>query len=286
MHSRFDSHMMIYVTKADGSKQPFDRSKVYRTCLKMGLPREYIEAVCRRVEERIYDGIATKDILRIVREEASLLDSSYSWMVDLRSAISRLRSKPDFEQYVRLILEALGFQVAPNQLIKGECVEYELDGLLVRDNQVYILEVKHHINPHEKVDLTVVLKVRAIIEDLLAGYEKKLNQIRVSGGYIVTNAKFTDHALRYARCKGINLLGWGTYEDIEKVIVENKLQPLTIVGDIGEEELHTLADTGIVTLKQLTMFTADGLSRITGIEVDRCREILAKAYEVFKKFEG
>ncbi|MCS7113495.1 MAG: restriction endonuclease [Nitrososphaerota archaeon] len=278
--------MMIYVTKADGGRQPFDRSKVYKTCSKMGLPKGCIEAVCRRVEERIYDGIATRDILRIIREEASVFDPSYSWMTDLRSAISRLRSKPDFEQYARLILEALGFHVAPNQLIRGECVEYELDGLLVRDGGIYILEVKHHVNPHEKVDLTIVLKVRAIIEDLLSGYEKGINQVKVSGGYIVTNAKFTDHALRYARCRGINLLGWGTDEDIEKVIVENKLQPLTIVSDLDEGELRILTDAGIVTLRQLTMFTADRLSTITGISVDRCRDILAKAYEASKKLEG
>ncbi|MEM2739290.1 MAG: ATP cone domain-containing protein [Candidatus Bathyarchaeia archaeon] len=278
--------MMIYVTKADGSRQPFDRSKVYKTCLKIGIPKEYIEAICRRVEEKIYDGVATKDILRMIKEEASIFDPSYSWIVDLRSAISKLRSKPDFERYARLILEALGFQVAPNQLIRGECVEYELDGLLIRDNQVYVLEAKHHVNPYERVDLTVVLKVRAIIEDLLSGYEKGINQVKVSGGYIVTNAKFTDHALKYARCRGINLLGWGTDEDIEKVIVENKLQPLTIVSDLDDRELQILTDIGIVTLRQLTMFTADRLSTITGIGVDRCREILAKAYEASKKFEG
>ena len=277
---------MIYVTKADGSRQPFDRSKVYRTCLKMGLPKEHIEAICRKLEERIYDGISTRDILRIIREEASILDSIYSWITDLRSSISRLRSKPDFEQYARLILESLGFQVAPNQLIQGECVEYELDGLVVRDNQVYILEVKHHVNSHEKVDLTVVLKVRAIIEDLLSGYEKKINQVKISGGYIVTNAKFTDHALRYAKCKGINLIGWGVSEDIEKIIVENRLQPITIISDLDEEELWSLADKGIVTLKQLTMFTADRLSVVTGIRADRCEEIIAKAYEAYRRLGG
>ncbi|MEM4462282.1 MAG: restriction endonuclease [Candidatus Bathyarchaeia archaeon] len=278
-----NTNTMVYVTKADGSRQPFDLSKVYRTCLKMNIPKEYIDAICRKVEEKVYDGIATKDILRIIRDEASIFDSSYLWISDLRSAISRLRSKPDFEQYARLILESLGFQVAPNQIIRGECVEYELDGLLFKDGQIYILEVKHHTNPHEKVDLTVVLKVRAIVEDLLLGYEKKINQIKISGGYIVTNAKFTDHAMRYAKCKGINLLGWGTYEDIERIILENRLHPITIISDLDGLELQTLADMGLVTLKQLIMFTPDKLSVITGIGIDRCQEILAKAYEFFKK---
>lgn len=58
--------MDMFVTKADGSKQLFDREKVVRTCLRMGVSRDIAEGIAGKVEMSIYDEIETSDILKMI----------------------------------------------------------------------------------------------------------------------------------------------------------------------------------------------------------------------------
>lgn len=46
--------MNIYVTKADGAKQLFDREKVIKTCMRMGANREITEEIASKIEKRLY----------------------------------------------------------------------------------------------------------------------------------------------------------------------------------------------------------------------------------------
>jgi len=47
---------MIYVRKADGTRQLFDRERIASTCLRMGATEEMAEAVAKSIESRVYDG--------------------------------------------------------------------------------------------------------------------------------------------------------------------------------------------------------------------------------------
>jgi transcriptional regulator NrdR family protein len=57
---------MIFVTKFDGRKQPFDKSKIIRTCLRMHASLEQAKEIADKIEKKIYDGIPTKKILRMI----------------------------------------------------------------------------------------------------------------------------------------------------------------------------------------------------------------------------
>ena len=48
--------MAVYVTKANGSRQLFDKEKVMRTCLRFGATREIAYKIAEKVEQQIYDG--------------------------------------------------------------------------------------------------------------------------------------------------------------------------------------------------------------------------------------
>ncbi|NIO38343.1 hypothetical protein GTO27_11680 [Candidatus Bathyarchaeota archaeon] len=63
--------MAFYVTKADGTKQLFDKEKVVKTCLRMGATREIAEAIAGGIERNIYDGIKTRKILQMIFRELS-----------------------------------------------------------------------------------------------------------------------------------------------------------------------------------------------------------------------
>ena len=60
------SSLPVFVTKADGSRQFFDKEKVVRTCLRMGASRQMAYEVAEKVERRLYDGISTAKVLQLV----------------------------------------------------------------------------------------------------------------------------------------------------------------------------------------------------------------------------
>jgi transcriptional regulator NrdR family protein len=56
-----DEHRLaIYVTKADGSKQVFDKEKIVQTCQRIGANREVAIQVAQEVEKNLYPDITTQ----------------------------------------------------------------------------------------------------------------------------------------------------------------------------------------------------------------------------------
>lgn len=273
---------MVTVVKADGASEPFNREKVFKTCLKLCGSVELAEKVSKRVEEQVYDGISTREILSAIFKIMAEYKPAIAYRVDLRTSLSLLRSKPDFENFISQIFRNLGFEVERNIIVQGFCIEHEVDVLASKEDKLVYVEVKHHINPHKYVDLDVVEKVWATLLDIREGYEKGLNKLNISKPLVATNTKFTNHAYKYAKCRGIDLLGWGTADtmDLEKLIVEFKLYPITILKGFELNTLYKVIDMGYVTVKQLadsaasTLLKAGLSEKDANLLVERAREVL------------
>jgi hypothetical protein len=54
-----------YVTKWDGRREPFNRRRLHKTLLRLGVSAIVAEEISKKVESQIYDGIKTKEILNI-----------------------------------------------------------------------------------------------------------------------------------------------------------------------------------------------------------------------------
>ena len=90
---------MVLVKKVDGTTQKYHRNKVMHTCIRLGANKESAKAIAIAIEGRLYDGIPTKKILQMIYKY--LNDKSVlKYQIDLRSAISLLRPKLDFEVYI------------------------------------------------------------------------------------------------------------------------------------------------------------------------------------------
>ena len=90
----------VFVTKADGSRQLFDRGKVVRTCLRMGASREIAEEVAGRVERSVYDGMPTSKVLQLAIRLLRGYKPTIRHFLDLRRGLSLMDSKPEFEVFV------------------------------------------------------------------------------------------------------------------------------------------------------------------------------------------
>jgi len=273
---------MVFVTKFDGRKQPFDRNKVINTCLRMRATKEQAETVASRIESSIYDGIQTKKILQMVFSYLQEFRPEIKHRVDLREAISRLRPKPDFEIFVALLLREYEYSVVGSQLIAGSCVTHEIDAVAIRDSEVIMVEVKHHFQHHTYTGVDIFLEAQATLEDLRDGFTENKHKLNFSKALIVCNTKFSDHALQYARCKGIEFIGWKAPPEfgLEKMIEEKKFYPITLIKSLDPKTEERLADNGILTLKQLLQYDVELLFRKTRIPMEKLKFLARAAREI------
>lgn len=275
---------MLNVTKADGTKQPFDRSKIVRTALRMRASPEEAEEVARKIESKVYSGIPTKKILQMLFTYMRQIRPHMRHVTDLRTAISLLRSKPDFEQFVSQLLLAEGYNVATNRIIPGKCIEHEIDVVATKPGETVYVEVKHHLQPHTFTGLDVFLQANSTLQDLRDGFLATKHAYNFQKALVVCNTKISDYAKRYASCRGILHLGWRSPENrgLEFLIEENRLYPITFLRTLDADTQAKLGDNGIVTLKQILDREISELKNVTKISRDKLQVLVSNAREILQ----
>ncbi len=276
---------MLFVKKADGTTQPYKRAKVITTCLRLRASKETAETIADKIESQLYDGIPTKKILQMIYKY--LTDSPMvKHQIDLRKAISLLRPHPDFEQFIRMILEEYGFTVSDSQIVQGKCVEHEIDAIAHRGDKTYLVEIKHHRNHHSYSGLDIPRIAQATFEDIADGFELNLNSFNFTKALIVCNTKFSEHATQYAKCKGIDLIGWKTPPDrgLEQMIEEKKLLPISVLKRLEKKSFEKLMDNHIILLKQIIATDVDELWKKTRIPKIQLEKTIKMAKEILSTY--
>jgi hypothetical protein len=277
--------LTVYVTKFDGTQQPFDKNKIVRTCLRMGATRDVAESIAEEIETRIYDSIETKKILQMIFKRLRKHKPVIRHQIDLRKALSLLNPAPDFERFIQLLLSEHNYEVTPNQIIRGRCVEHEVDAIARKNGKTCIVEVKHHHKYHTPTSLDVSRISRAVFEDVTEAYELGLNNLKIDYALIVCNTKLSEHAKRYADCRGIRHIGWSSppNHDLQTMIEEKKLYPITFLKGLNAETRKRLASKGIILLRQLTGKSSKELRRQTGISKEKIESIIDKARTILSE---
>lgn len=271
--------LTVLVTKADGSKQGFNKAKIVRTCLRMGATQTVAESIADEIENRLYTGIETKKILQMIFRLLRKHKPVFKHQIDLRKALSLINPAPEFEQFVQFLLREHGYEVSPNRIIRGRCVEHEIDAIAKKNNKTYIVEVKHHYKYHTPTNLDVSRISRAVFEDLTEGYELGLNDLKIDYSMIVCNTKLSEHARRYADCRGIKHIGWNSpkRQPLQSMIEEKKLYPITFLRGLNVETRNKLTSNGIILMKQLTKKNPIELRHKTGISREKIESMFANA---------
>src|SRR3990172_5624940 len=218
----------MWVVKASGEKEEFDIEKIKRTCLKAGATDSLANQIAREVEKRAHNGISTREILRItlklLEKEKPFIAARY----DLKGAIFRLGPAGfAFECLVAEIMKEQGFKARTHSLIRGFCVEHEVDVIATKDDKTYMMECKYHNLPGIYTGLREALYTYARFLDLVKGSENKTCQ-KFDQPWLVCNTRFSDDAIQYSECAGLKLLGWSyPEENLREMIEKKKLYPIT-----------------------------------------------------------
>lgn len=245
---------MTRIRKADGTIEDFDRAKLEASLRRAGASEGAISRICKVIEASIVSGIGTHDIYKrafgLLRKEERIVAARYS----LRRALFELGpSGHPFEDFVTALFKKEGWNVEWRKMIPGKCVSHEVDVYATRGNEHLAAELKYHNDPNYKTDVKVALYVKARFDDIWQCDPKEGTTCPVDVGFLITNTKFTETAIQYAKCSGMGLLGW-TYPsegNLYDRIVAAGIFPVTALTELRKSEKKLLVEQGIVTTEQL-----------------------------------
>lgn len=244
----------IYIIKATGEREEFNPQKLRDSLARAGASLESIEKVVSQIEDELKEGDTTKDIYRraflLLGNEERPAAARYS----LRRAVMELGPTGfPFEQFVAEIFRAKGFETTTDFFAKGECAEHEIDVTAWNEEKLIFVEAKFHNELGIKSDLKVALYVKSRWDDLMnvsfnfGGTERKLSE-----GWLVTNTKFSESAVKYAKCRNMKLVGWNYPEqgNLQDLIEEANLHPITCLNSSTPSDERLLMEAGIVLCRQ------------------------------------
>lgn len=242
----------VHVINLRGEKEPFSFRKVFSSARNCGASKEVALAIASQIEKEAFDGISTLEIFDRVFE--LLLEKSPQSAIrfNLKEGITRLGPTGfPFEKFAASLFEAEGFEIKLNQNIWGYCTVYEIDFIAKKDNLIYIVECKYHHPPGGRVDLQIALANYARFLDIQKG--KSLNTNLQYKSLLITNTKFTEKAIEYSRCVGVELLGWKfpPNKGLEFLIEKNKLYPITILPSLHQKLAQELINQKIILVQDV-----------------------------------
>lgn len=262
------------ITKADGTQEDFDPHKLVRSLERSGAEEEVAQNVLRDIERELYDGITTQEIYRRafarLREHKRPVAARYSLK---RAVLEFGPSGFPFEAYLAELFRAEGYETKIDQMIKGRCVEHEVDVVLQKSGAYTYVEAKFHNVAGFKTDLKTVLYVKARVEDITAAMGGK----SAVSGLVVTNTKFTSHAVQYSSCAGLELLGWEQPRgrNLHDRIEQKGLYPVTALTTLSRREKAALLQSRVVLCNALPNETR-ALSA-AGLSGKKAGEVLEEA---------
>ncbi len=245
---------MTEIVKADGTTESFDGAKLEASLRRVGAGDHAARRIRQTIQDSIALGSSTEEIYRraitMLKREVKPAAARYS----LRRALFEFGpSGHPFEDFVAEIFKTEGWEVEWRKLVPGKCVMHEVDVYAHRNGESLAAELKYHNDPSYKTDVKVALYVKARFDDISQASAENGKPTPIDHGYLITNTKFTDQAIQYARCANIGLLGWSypTEGNLYDRIIASGIYPITALTTLRKAEKRLLIDKGIVTCNQL-----------------------------------
>jgi len=278
----------ILITKASGEAAPFSPAKLKHSLEKAGASEIEIERIIEEISNRLYEGMSTKKIYRIafnlLKESSRHLAAKYH----LKRAIMELGpSGYPFEKYIGEILRYQGYKVSVGEIVRGQCVNHEIDVIAELDHKHFMIECKYHNQPGTFSDVKIPLYIQARFKDVesqwlkLPGHGTKFHQ-----GWVVTNTRFSSDAIQYGNCAGLHMLGWDypAKNNLKNLIDTLGLYPITCLTTLNKLEKQHLLDKKIVLCKEI--IDHEQYLALAGIQSTRIKNILEEANQLCQHLNG
>lgn len=279
----------IKIIKAFGKAEPFSEDKLRRSLRRSGVGDERVSSIVQEISSQIKEGMTTRQIYRQAFSLLKQYSAPHAARYKLKQAINELGpSGFPFELFVAELLKFEGYMTQTGVIIQGHCVKHEIDVVAQKEEQHMMIECKFHNSQGLHSDVKIPLYIQSRFLDVergwkeLPGHEKKFHQ-----AWIVTNTRFTEDAISYGTCMGIQLISWDypSKFSLRDRINASGLHPLTCLTSLTSHEKKLLLDQGIVLCKQLCR-QPDVLQHIGIRSGERTRHILKEGNQVCLQFSS
>lgn len=261
--------MSVLITKSDGDTEPYEAAKLFASLKKAGASDEVAAHIAKEIESELRPGMSTNEIyshaFTYLHRERQGSAARYSLK---RAVLDFGPSGFPFEAFIAELYRAEGYTASIDQIIKGGCVEHEVDVVAVKNGVTLYAEAKFHNSLAFKTDLKVVLYVKSRIDDIIAAGRPDAK------GLVVTNTKFTDMAKRYAECQLLELLSWDypqghtLHERIERA----GLYPITALTTLSKRQKTALLMAKVVLCN--TLLSNSNILGTIGVAGKKADEVL------------
>jgi hypothetical protein len=243
------------VTKFSGEQVDYQEEKLIRSLKKSGAEDYMISEILQHINPQLYDGISSKKIYKLAFQYLKNYPNAYAARYNLKSAMVALGPAGFyFEKYISKIHEALGYKTQINLTFNGKCVTHEVDVLLFKEEVITMIECKFHSGTEAKSDVKVPMYILSRFNDLRERKYKLFGQLRaIDFCLIVTNNKFTEDALTFAKCSNLKMLSWDypLKNGLKEIIDRLKIYPITCLTTLTQNEKEQLLAVNIITVKDL-----------------------------------
>ena len=276
------SNEVKQIRKRSGDLVTFDQQKLKQSLERTGAGEQEIQKIIQVVNSKLVDGMSTHKVYQmaysILRKQSHRAAGKYR----LKKAIFELGPTGyPFERFVGELLKNQGYKVEVGKIVQGHCVQHEVDVVAEKDNKKFMIECKFHQQPDRKSDVKVSLYIHSRFLDIEKEWNKNTaeNQ-RFHQGWIVTNTRFTDDAIQFGKCAGLNLISWdypksGSLKDRIDI---SGLHPITALQTINKKEKQALLENDKVLCQDISK---DDLLTI-GIKENRINKVLSEVEEIIR----
>lgn len=241
----------VFIVKANGDKEAFEPTKLMQSLLRAGATPQTAEQTLHSIEKSLRDGMTTASIYRrafsLLHKKEKVAALRYS----LRTALTELGpSGFPFEIFLSELFKTKGFDVLRDQMVRGACVEHEVDLVATNPEKRLLVEVKFHNERGIKTDVKVALYVGARFEDIVKESHRSGQK---EEGWLITNTKFSQSAIEYGMCKGLTLVGWSYPEkgNLREMIQQSGLHPLTCLSTLTRSQKKIFLEKGVVLCRDV-----------------------------------
>lgn len=278
----------IIITKASGMKVPFNKGKLKQSMLRSGANSQQADEIVSEVMEMLVEGMTTRKIyktaFRLLRNVSRPMAARYK----LKRAIMELGpSGFPFEQFIGELLKYKGYKTQVGVIVKGHCVNHEVDIIAEKDKHHFMIECKFHNRQGYVCDVKIPLYIQSRFLDVATSWKKidghgeKFHQ-----GWVVTNTRFSEDAAQYGSCMNMNLVGWDYPENnaLKDWIDGSGLHPVTCLTTLTQKEKQQLLDKNIVLCK--TIHHNHALLETIGIKQPRLQKVMEEVSALCEAFSN
>ena len=245
----------VYIKKANNEMELFSFKKLKHSLQSAGASKELVASIVMDIELDVYDGISSSTIYKkafaLLKKHNRTSASRYS----LKRALTDLGPTGyPFERLVGALLKEKGYTTQVSVILKGACVTHEIDVLAEKDENVYAIECKFHSDTKKTNSVKIPLYINSRFLDVQIQWNENSNHTtRLKQGWLVTNTRFSEDAINYGKCVGLNLLSWDypINNGLKANIDTYALYPITTLTTLSKKEKNQLIASDIILVKEL-----------------------------------